>query len=165
VIVPAEDALGTPGGAGEVLSAILQEATTELAAEMVGTYQGIVDILLEHVMAREQFGVKIGSFQAIKHKLANMYVALEATRATVRFAAAAIDEDDPRRILAVSMAKSAAGDCEKLIGVEGIQCLGGIGYTWEHDMHLYVKRIRTATALFGTAAQHRAKIAQLIGLK
>ena len=108
--------------------------------------------------------MKIGSFQAMKHKLANMYVALEATRATVRFAAAAIAEEDGRRSLASSMAKSAAGDCERLIGVEGIQCLGGIGYTWEHDMHLYVKRVRTAAALLGTASQHRARVAELIGL-
>ncbi len=164
VAVGAGDALGEPGSCADVLQRILEEATTALAAEMVGTCQGIVDILLAYAKTREQFGVKIGSFQAMKHKLANMYVALEATRATVRFAAAAIAEEDGRRTLAASMAKSAAGDCERLIGVEGIQCLGGIGYTWEHDMHLYVKRVRTAAALLGTASQHRAKVADLIGL-
>jgi alkylation response protein AidB-like acyl-CoA dehydrogenase len=124
----------------------------------------MLEVILEHAMTREQFGVKIGSFQAMKHKLANMYVAIESARATVRYAAAAIAEGDPRRTLAASMAKASAGDCERLIGVEGIQCLGGIGYTWEHDMHLYVKRVRTAAALFGTAAQHRAKVGGLIGL-
>jgi alkylation response protein AidB-like acyl-CoA dehydrogenase len=175
VAVPAENVLGTnravelggagePGGAAEVLSTVLEEATVMLAAEMVGTCQRIVDVILEHAMTREQFGVKIGSFQALKHKFANMYVAVESARATVRYAAAAIAEGDPRRTLAASMAKSSAGDCERLIGVEGIQCLGGIGYTWEHDMHLYVKRIRTGAALLGTAAQHRVKVAELIGL-
>jgi alkylation response protein AidB-like acyl-CoA dehydrogenase len=164
VTVRADSALGEPGSCAGVLQRILEEATTALAAEMVGTCQGIVDMLLPYVKTREQFGVKIGSFQAMKHKLANMYVALESTRATVRFAAAAIAEDDERRTLAASMAKSAAGDCERLIGVEGIQCLGGIGYTWEHDMHLFVKRVRTAAALLGTASQHRLKVAQLIGL-
>jgi alkylation response protein AidB-like acyl-CoA dehydrogenase len=164
VTVPQESALGTPGESAEVLVRILDEVTTVLAAEMVGTCQGIFDILIDYVMTREQFGVKIGSFQAMKHKLANMYVSLEATRATVRFAAAALDESDARSNLAASMAKSAAGDCERLLGVEGIQCLGGIGYTWEHDMHLYVKRARTASALFGTAAQHRTNISRLIGL-
>jgi alkylation response protein AidB-like acyl-CoA dehydrogenase len=164
VAVGAACALGDPGECAEVLQRILEEATTALAAEMVGTCQGIVDILLAYVTTREQFGVKIGSFQAMKHKLANMYVALESSRATVRFAAAAIAEEDGRRTLAASMAKSAAGDCERLIGVEGIQCLGGIGYTWEHDMHLYVKRVRTAAALLGTASQHRARVAELIGL-
>jgi alkylation response protein AidB-like acyl-CoA dehydrogenase len=164
VFVESDHALGEPGSCAGVLQRILEEATTALAAEMVGTCQGIVDILLPYAKTREQFGVKIGSFQAMKHKLANMYVSLEATRATVRFAAAAIAEDDDRRTLAASMAKAAAGDCEKLIGVEGIQCLGGIGYTWEHDMHLYVKRVRTAAALLGTAGQHRARVAELIGL-
>jgi alkylation response protein AidB-like acyl-CoA dehydrogenase len=164
VIVPKQCVLGTPGESACVLARILDEATTTLAAEMVGACQGIFDILIDYVMTREQFGVKIGSFQAMKHKLANMYVSLEATRATVRFAAAALDESDPRSNLASSMAKSAAGDCERLLGVEGIQCLGGIGYTWEHDMHLYVKRARTASALFGTAAQHRANISRLVGL-
>jgi alkylation response protein AidB-like acyl-CoA dehydrogenase len=176
VSVPAENVLSTQGGvdgpagpagpdeAAEVLSAVLEEATVMIAAEMVGTCQRIVDVILEHAMTREQFGVKIGSFQAMKHKLANMYVAVESARATVRYAAAAIAEGDPRRTLAASMAKASAGDCERLVGVEGIQCLGGIGYTWEHDMHLYVKRIRTAAALLGTAAQHRVKVGELIGL-
>jgi alkylation response protein AidB-like acyl-CoA dehydrogenase len=172
VMVPAGNMLGGPDATGEassagalnLLSAVIDEATVMLAAEMVGTCQRIVDIILEHAMTREQFGVKIGSFQSMKHKLANMYVAVESARATVRYAAAAIAEGDPRRTLAVSMAKASAGDCERLVGVEGIQCLGGIGYTWEHDMHLYVKRVRTSAALFGTAAQHRARVADLIGL-
>jgi alkylation response protein AidB-like acyl-CoA dehydrogenase len=164
VEVGADRVLGEPGASSGVLRRILDEATTALAAEMVGTCQGIFDVLFEHVTNREQFGVKIGSFQAMKHKFANMYVAIEASRATARFAAAALAEADPRSSLASSMAKSSAGDCERLVGVEGIQCLGGIGYTWEHDMHLYVKRVRTAAALFGTAAQHRARIAGLIGL-
>ena len=164
VAVPPGGVLGIPGEGFEVLSAVLEEATVMLAAEMVGTCQRIVDVILEHAMTREQFGVKIGSFQAMKHKLANMYVAVESARATVRYAAAAIAEGDPRRTLAASMAKASAGDCERLVGVEGIQCLGGIGYTWEHDMHLYVKRVRTAAVLFGTGAQHRAHISRLIGL-
>jgi alkylation response protein AidB-like acyl-CoA dehydrogenase len=178
VIVPKADVLGTPGEVGEAgeaggsgelaqsgsLQRVLEEATVMISAEIVGTCQRIFDVILEHALTREQFGVKIGSFQAMKHKFANMYVAIESARATVRYAAAAIAEDDPRRTLAASMAKSSAGDCERLVGVEGIQCLGGIGYTWEHDMHLYVKRVRAATALFGTAAQHRVKIGELIGL-
>jgi alkylation response protein AidB-like acyl-CoA dehydrogenase len=164
VSVGSECALGEPGDCGPVLQRILGESITALSAEMVGTCQGILDVLLAYAMTRKQFGVTIGSFQAMKHKLANMYVSVEATRATVRFAAAAIAEEDPRRTIAPSMAKSAAGDCEKLLGVEGIQSLGGIGYTWEHDMHLYVKRVRTAASLLGTGQQHRAKVAELIGL-
>ncbi|MDE3085227.1 MAG: acyl-CoA dehydrogenase, partial [Acidobacteriota bacterium] len=162
--VEAGRALGEPGDSGPALSAALEEATVALAAEMVGTSQAIFDVVHAYVLEREQFGVKIGSFQAIKHKLANMYVALESARATTYFAAAALDEDDDRRAVAVSMAKSAAGDCQKLMAQEGIQCLGGIGYTWEHDMHLYVKRQKAQAALLGTAAEHRARIAAAIGL-
>ena len=164
VEVGADRGLGEPGTAGAVLSAILEEATVALTAEMVGTSQAIFDIVRSYVCEREQFGVKIGSFQAIKHKLANMYVALESARATTYFAAAALDETDERRSLAVSMAKAAAGDCQKLMAQEGIQCLGGIGYTWEHDMHLYVKRQKVQAALFGTAAEHRGRVAAHIGL-
>ena len=164
VEVEADRALGQPGAAGEPLARALEEATVALAAEMVGTSQAIFDVVHAYVGEREQFGVKIGSFQAIKHKLANMYVALESARATTYFAAAALDEDDDRRALAVSMAKSAAGDCQKLMAQEGIQCLGGIGYTWEHDMHLYVKRQKAQAALLGTAAEHRARIAAHLGL-
>ena len=142
----------------------LEQATVALAAEIVGVCQGILDIVLAHVGSREQFGVKIGSFQAVKHKLANMYVAVESARALVRFAAAAIDEGDDRRTLATSMAKASAGDCQRLLAVEGIQCLGGIGYTWEHDMHIYVKRAKTDAAMFGTGAEHRSRVADLIGL-
>ena len=119
---------------------------------MVGTCQAIFDIVHAYVQEREQFGVKVGSFQAIKHKLANMYVALESARATAYFAAAAIAEADERRDVAVAMAKASVGDCQKSLTTEGIQCLGGIGYTWEHDMHLYVKRAKAGAALFGTGA-------------
>lgn len=164
VEVGAERVLADAGGAGPALERAVEVATVALCAEVVGTCQGIFDIVHDYLGQREQFGVKIGSFQALKHKLANMYVALESARATTYFAAAALDEDDDRRALAVSMAKSQVGDCQKLLAQEGIQCLGGIGYTWEHDMHLFVKRAKTASVLFGTAAWHRQRVADLIGL-
>lgn len=157
--------LGAPSEAsGAVLRAVVQEATVALATEMVGTCQSIFDIVHAYVQEREQFGVKIGSFQAIKHKLANMYVSVEAARATAYFAAAAIAESDERRDVAVAMAKASAGDCQKLVTTEGIQCLGGIGYTWEHDMHLYVKRAKSGAALFGTGAEHLEGLSHLLGL-
>jgi alkylation response protein AidB-like acyl-CoA dehydrogenase len=108
--------------------------------------------------------VPIGSFQAIKHKFADMLVAVERARATGYFAAVTIAEDDPRRSLAASTAKSAAGDCRRLLAKEGIQVHGGIGYTWEHDMHLYVRRATADTQLLGTAREHRARIADLLGV-
>jgi alkylation response protein AidB-like acyl-CoA dehydrogenase len=142
----------------------LDEATCALAIEMVGTCQTIFDMTLEYAKQREQFGVPIGSFQAVKHKLVDMYVALNRARACAYFAAATVAENDPRRSLAVSMAKAAAGDAQRIIGQEGIQIHGGIGYTWEHDLHLFVKRAKTGDALFGGAADHRQRVARLIGL-
>ena len=148
----------------EAFERVLQEATVALALEMVGGCQAIFDTTLDYAKNRHQFGVPIGSFQAVKHKLANMAVALERARATCYFAAATIAEDDPRRSLATSMAKAAAGDAQRLVAQDGIQLLGGIGYTWEHDMQLYVKRVKCSEPLFGSASVHRAKIADHLGL-
>ncbi len=157
--------LGEPGaGTAVALRRAVDEATTSLALEMVGTCQTIFDVTLEYAKHREQFGVPIGSFQAIKHKFADMLVALERARATGYFAALTIAESDDRRGLAVASAKAAAGDCARRIAREGIQIHGGIGYPWEHDMHLYVRRARAGAALFGTAPDHRAKVADLLGL-
>jgi alkylation response protein AidB-like acyl-CoA dehydrogenase len=164
VRVGPERVLGEPGGAGPVLRDVVEQATVALATEMVGTCQAIFDIVHAYVQEREQFGVKVGSFQAIKHKLANMYVSVESARATAYFAAATIAESDDRRAIAVAMAKASVGDCQKLLTQEGIQCLGGIGYTWEHDMHLYVKRAKAGAALFGTTAEHHERLSHLLGL-
>ncbi len=164
VTVGPDRALGEPGSCALVLARVVEEASTALALEMVGTCQSIFDIALEHAKTREQFGSPIGSFQAMKHKFADMFVALESARAVCYFASATLAEDDERRTLAVSMAKAAAGDCQRLLAQEGIQSLGGIGFTWEHDMHLYVKRAKSGDAVFGTARQHRARVATLSGL-
>jgi alkylation response protein AidB-like acyl-CoA dehydrogenase len=163
--VGADRVLGEPGPAtAAALRRAVDEATTALALEMVGTCQTIFDVTLEFAKQREQFGVPIGSFQAIKHKLADMAVMLERARATGYFAALTIAEGDDRREVAVASAKTAAGDCARLLAKEGIQIHGGIGYTWEHDMHLYVRRVRAGAALFGTASGQRARVADLIGL-
>jgi alkylation response protein AidB-like acyl-CoA dehydrogenase len=165
VHVDADRVLGEPGppNAAAIRRAV-EVAVTALAVEIVGTAQAIFDVTLEYAKQREQFGVPIGSFQAIKHKFADMLIALERARATSYFAALTIAEDDDRRSLAASMAKAAAGDCAALLAKEGIQIHGGIGYTWEHDMHLYVRRVKSNATLFGNAAQHRARVADLIGL-
>ena len=141
------------------LERALAEATIALALETVGTSQTIFDVSLEYAKQREQFGVPIGSFQAVKHKFADMAIALERARGTAYFAALTLAEEDDRWPTATSVAKVAAGDCQRLLVKEGIQLHGGIGYTWEHDMQLYVKRAKTAEALFGTSAWHRARIA------
>ena len=97
-------------------------------------------------------------------KLADMFVAIERAQSTAYFAAATIAEDDPRRTVASAMAKAAAGECQRLVAQDGIQLLGGIGYTWEHDAHLLVKRMKAGEQLFGSSAHHRARIADLLGV-
>jgi alkylation response protein AidB-like acyl-CoA dehydrogenase len=165
VRVDADRVLGQPGAAtAAAIRRAVDVAVAALAVETVGAAQAIFDVTLDYAKQREQFGVPIGSFQAIKHKFADMLVALERARATSYFAALTIAEDDERRSLAASMAKAAAGDCAALLAKEGIQIHGGIGYTWEHDMHLYVRRVKSNAQLLGNAVQHRARVADLIGL-
>jgi alkylation response protein AidB-like acyl-CoA dehydrogenase len=140
------------------------EMTVAFALELVGTCQSIFDTNLQYAKERYQFGVPIGSFQAVKHKLANMFVAIERARAVAIYAIATIEDDSDRRPLAAAMAKAAAGECQKLVAQDGIQLLGGIGFTWEHDQHLFVKRAKAGDALLGPAVAHRARIADLLGV-
>ncbi len=157
--------LGEPGpSTAQGLRRAIEAGTVALAVEIVGTCQTILDVTLEYAKHREQFGVPIGSFQAIKHKFADMLISLERARATAYFAALCVAENDPRRSIAAPTAKAAAGDCQRLLTKEGIQIHGGIGYTWEHDMHLYVRRAKTDAALLGDTRQEHARIAdELLG--
>ena len=114
-----------------------------------------------------QFDVPYGHTLISKYAMAtrrHMFVAIERARGVCVFAAATIAEDDDRRSQAVAAAKAAAGDCERLVAADGIQLLGGIGYTWEHDQQLFVKRAKTSGALFGDAASHRQRIADALGI-
>jgi alkylation response protein AidB-like acyl-CoA dehydrogenase len=151
-------------GGTDAVRRALEESTVAMAIETLGTCQAIFEVTLQYAKDREQFGVPIGSFQAVKHRLADCYIQLERARALCYFAAACLAEDDPRRHEATAMAKAASGDCQRFVAAEGIQLLGGIAYTWEHDHHLWVKRAFTGDLLFGTASQHREPVADLIGL-
>ena len=153
-----------PGASARALGRALERATVAAALECVGTCQTLLETTVEHARHRRQFDQPIGAFQAIQHKCADMFVQVEKARATGYFAMMAIAEDDPRRTLAASMAKAAAGDCQRLLAKEGIQIHGGIAYTWEHDMHLYVKRAKSLEPLFGSSSTHRARIADLLGV-
>ncbi|WP_106398751.1 acyl-CoA dehydrogenase family protein [Actinocorallia populi] len=135
-------------------------ALAGLALTMVGACQRILDLTLEHVRTRHQFGVPIGSFQAVKHKAADMHVAIERARALAYYAALTIAADDPRRRLAASMAKAAAGECQSLVFQSGFQLFGGMGYTWENDLQFALKRAKAGELLLGGAAEHRALIAE-----
>ncbi len=166
VLVPDDRALGEPGSAASTLgvSRALQEATVALALETVGTCDALFQMVLTYVKDRKQFGVPIGSFQAVKHKMSNMFLAIERARSLCYFAVAAIDEDTPARATAVSMAKAASDDCQRTVCRDSIQSFGGIGYTWEHDGHLFVKRAETTGALFGGSAEHSVAVATALGV-
>ena len=156
VLVGDDRALGEPGSAASTLgiSRAVQEATVGLALETVGAVDALFQLVLAYIKDRKQFDVAIGSFQAIKHKMSNMFLSLERARVLCYFAVAAINEDAPARATAVAMAKAASDDCQNLVCRESIQTLGGIGFTWEHDGHFYVKRATSDGALFGSAAAH-----------
>jgi len=135
-------------------------ALTGMAITMVGACQRILDLVLEHVRSRHQFGVPIGSFQAVQHKAADMHVAVERARALSYFAALTIAVDDPRRRLAAAMAKAAAGECQSLVFRHGLQLHGAMGFTWENDLQFALKRAKAGELMLGGAAEHRARIAE-----
>lgn len=135
-------------------------ALTGMALTMVGACQRILDLTLDHVRSRNQFGAPIGSFQAVQHKAADMHVAIERARALAYFAALTIAADDPRRREAASMAKAAAGECQSLVFRNGYQLFGAMGYTWENDLQFALKRAKAGELMLGGAAEHRALIAE-----
>jgi alkylation response protein AidB-like acyl-CoA dehydrogenase len=137
-------------------------ALTGLAASMVGASQRAFDLVLEHIRTRHQFGQPIGGFQAVKHLAVDVHTSLERARALVQFAALTIAEDDPRRALAASMAKAAAGDAQRIAAQHGIQLFGGLGYTWENDLQLYLRRAKVGEMLLGSAHEHRRTISSLV---
>lgn len=163
VRVEADRALGIPGQSRAALERALEEATTAVAISNVGTCDRILEKTVQYAKLRTQFDVPIGSFQAVKHKLTDMYVALEEARALAYFAALTIAEDDDRRSLATAMAKASAGECQRLLVQDGLQLHGAIGYTWEYDLHLFLKRAKSGDAQFGTARMHRYTISQFLG--
>ena len=130
-----------------------------VAAVLNGISTRMLDMTLEHVKTREQFGKPVGSFQAVKHKLASVYVRIESARAAAWYAAFAIASPLPDRSLAASVAKVVAAEAETIANAEALQCHGGIGFTWEHDLHMWMKRGKALEASFGTAAEHRARVA------
>ncbi|TCN41387.1 alkylation response protein AidB-like acyl-CoA dehydrogenase [Rhodococcus sp. SMB37] len=135
-------------------------ALAGLALTTVGACQRVLDLALDHVKNRQQFGVTIGSFQAVQHKATDMHIAIERARALAYFATLTIAEDDPRRNLAASMAKAAAGECQSLVFRHGLQLFGAMGFTWENDLQFALKRARACEHLLGGAAEHRALITE-----
>jgi len=151
-----------PAEAERVITHALQVGSALLAVEQVGAAQHLLDLTVEYAKSRLQFGRQIGSFQAIKHKLADMLVDLEHARSTAYHAVWALGDasDDPA--LAASIAQATASAAFSRIAADTIQVHGGIGFTWEHQAHLYFKRAATDAALLGTAEEHRSRVADMV---
>jgi alkylation response protein AidB-like acyl-CoA dehydrogenase len=128
------------------------------ASLLNGTSLRLLEMTLEHVKARHQFGRPIGSFQAVKHKLASMHVAVEAARSAAWYAAYALARSLPDANAAASVAKAAASTTAAFVGTEALQCHGGIGFTWEHDLHLWLKRAKALETAYGSAAEHHRRL-------
>jgi alkylation response protein AidB-like acyl-CoA dehydrogenase len=152
--------LGGSGKGWDALSRILDCSKVALCAEMCGGAQKVLDMSVEYAKVREQFGRPIGSFQAIQHKCANMLVQVESAKSATYYAAWAVANGAPEAPLAAAMAKAYCSDAYRQVSAEGIQVHGGIGFTWEHDMHIYFKRAKGSEVTFGDATWNRELVAQ-----
>jgi acyl-CoA dehydrogenase len=159
--VPAEALLGPLDGAWPALSAVLDGGCAGLAAEMLGTAQEAFDRTLNYLRMRQQFGVVIGSFQALKHRAALMFCELELTRSAVRAALDALDTQNPEAPLLASLAQAKACETLELVSSEAVQLHGGIGMTDAEEIGLFLKRARVAQQTLGDARYHRARYAGL----
>ena len=164
VVVGADALLGPRDGGWTPLARVLDRATVALCAEMCGGAQRVLDMTTEYAKIRIAFGKPIGSYQGVKHRAADMLVESENAKSLTYYAAWAVDENVPEAPLAASMAKAYASDAFRRIAGAGIQLHGGIGFTWEHDLHLYFKRAKSSEFTFGDASYHRERVAQLIQL-
>jgi len=136
--------------------------TTLLCAELTGGMQRVLDLTVAYVKTRKQFGNPVGAFQLVQAMCADMLVATESARSATYFAAYALQENLPEAMSAVSVAKSYIGDAARQTGNNAIQCHGGMGFTWENDIHLYYRRAKAGETAFGDAAYHREQIARLV---
>jgi alkylation response protein AidB-like acyl-CoA dehydrogenase len=161
-----DDAPSTSLGAGDAaaLARARDIITVAVAAESVGVAQRAMEMAVEHARDRQQFGRPIGVFQAVSHPCAQMLLEVEGARSAVMFAAWALDASPDEAPLAAAMAKAYASDAGWRVPAAALQVLGGIGFTWEHDLHFWLKRGRANAAAWGDARSHRGRVADLIGL-
>lgn len=145
---------------GPALQRALEEATALLCAEMVGGMGKVLETAVDYAAERHQFSRPIGSFQAIKHKCANLLIDYEAARTAADAATVACEDDDPERALLASVAKSHVGPAYVRMATESGQIQGGVGYTWEYDAHLFYRRALGSQALLGDASEHQESIAR-----
>ncbi|MER6108373.1 acyl-CoA dehydrogenase family protein [Streptomyces hirsutus] len=156
--------IGVDGDGERILAHVRDLACAALAAEQVGAAERCLELTVAYARERVQFGRSIGSFQAVKHRLADAYVLVESARSAALGAAFAADEDPAALERAAAVAKSVCSEAFSVVAGETIQLHGGIGITWEHDAHRYFKRAHGAGELFGAPAAHRARLAAGLGL-
>jgi len=152
----------TPVGDEATRHAAFDRGALGTAAQLVGLARRMLDLTVEYAKERKQFGVPIGSFQAVKHHLADSRIAIEFARPLVYRAAWSVTEGDPDASTHVSMAKALASDAAVLTASQALQCHGAIGYSYEYDLHLFMKRAWALAATWGDAAWHRARVGRAI---
>lgn len=152
--------IGVDGGAAAGLERAYHLAVIALAAEQVGAAQRCLDMAVNYAKERIQFGRAIGSFQAVKHRCADMLVLVEGARSAVRHAAELPDTEDPA--VAASVAKLACSEAFLQVALDNMRIHGGIGFTWEHDAHLYVRRAKASQLMFGSPDYHAQRLATLV---
>ncbi|MEK7770036.1 MAG: acyl-CoA dehydrogenase family protein, partial [candidate division NC10 bacterium] len=158
VRVGADAVVGQPGTAGPVLESLLRRAAVCASAEMLGAARRCLDMSVEYAKVREQFGQPIGSFQAIRHRCAEMLLEVENSHSAVYYAAWALEAGAEDAAVAASICKSYVSESARRVCGDSIQVHGGIGFTWEYDLHLYMKRAKALEPLFGDAEFHRELI-------
>ena len=156
--------LATGASAETALRRALLVGTALLASEQLGVAEQCLETTVAYVKTRYQFGRPVGSFQALKHRLADVWVSVAQARAAARYAAACVSTDDPDAAVAASLAKAYCSTAAVRAAEESVQLHGGIGFTWEHPAHLYLKRAKSTALALGTSAQHRAVLAELVDL-
>jgi alkylation response protein AidB-like acyl-CoA dehydrogenase len=156
--------IGEVGDGAAVLSRTLDVAAIALAAEQLGGAQRALDMAVEYAKVRHQFGRPIGGFQAIKHRCAELLVEVESLRSAVQYAAAAVCGDSDEIPVVAPLVKAHASDVYAHVAAENIQIHGGIGFTWEHDAHLYFKRAKASALFLGDPSYHREHLATRIGI-
>ncbi len=160
--LPSRSVGSFPAQRREIADRTVWRGVLGTAAQLIGLGQRMLDVTVEHVKTRHQFGVPIGSFQAVKHHLANALLHLEFARPAVYRAAWSLANDVPTVARDVSMAKAMASDAATLVGRQALQCHGAIGYTVEYDLHLYLKRTWALARAWGDAAAHRSRVAAAV---
>jgi alkylation response protein AidB-like acyl-CoA dehydrogenase len=158
----AGELMGPVGGAGPVLEGLLRRAAVGASAEMLGAARRCLDMSVGYAKVREQFGQLIGSFQAVRHRCAEMLLEVEKAHAAVYYAAWALGAGAEDAAMAASVCKSFVSEAARQVCGDAIQVHGGIGFTWEYDLHLYFKRAKALEPLYGDAAYHREMIVRAL---